>query len=112
MKQNPTIPYVQENIRSIRKELGYNIKDFSSLLGVSNVTIWNYERGQSKAKREQCEILIDLIKSKRSSHYGGNNKVLNLATSNVPLASTTSKEVKFSDGLYTIYTTTIYVKHL
>lgn len=31
--------------------------------------------------------------------------------SNVPLASTTSKQVKFADGLYTIYTTIIYVKH-
>lgn len=112
MKKNLTIPYVQENMKSIRKELGYNIKEFSFLLGVSSVTIWNYERKQSKAKRKQCEILIDLIKSKRSSHYGANDMALNLGPSNVPLASTTSKEVKFSDGLYTIYTTTIYVKHL
>lgn len=111
MNKNPTIPYVQRNVRNIRKALGYNINDFSFLLGVSTVTIWNYERGKSKMKREQCEIIISLIKSKYSSNYAERDKVCNPEPSNVPLASTTSKEVKFSDGLYTIYTTTIYVKH-
>lgn len=91
----------------LRKELGYGRVEMAKLLNMSRPTYNATEDGKRPMKQDEIELVEKIIDKLEDGE-----RVWKPEPSNVPLASTTSKEVQFSDGLYTIYTTTIYVKHL
>lgn len=94
-------------LRALRKKLGYNRGEMAKLLNMSRPTYYNTEDGKREMKPNEIELMEELVRNLKEG-----KRIWKPEPTNVPLASTTSKEVQFSDGLYTIYTTTIYVKHL
>lgn len=94
------------NLLELRKKLGYNKLEMAKLMNMSRPTYYNKEDGKSKMKQDELELMQQI-----AQRLNNGERVWKPEPSNEPLASTTSKQVKFSDGWYTIYTTTIYVKH-
>ena len=94
------------NLLELRKKLGYNKLEMAKLMNMSRPTYYNKEDGKSKMKQDELELMQQIAQRLKNGE-----RIWNPEKSNVPLASTTSKQVKFADGLYTIYTTTIYVKN-
>jgi len=94
------------NLIELRKKLGYNKLEMAKLMNMSRPTYYNKEEGKSKMKQDELELMQQIAQRLKNGE-----RIWHPEPSNVPLASTTSKQVKFSDGLYTIYTTTIYVKN-
>ncbi len=51
----------QENLRRIREQRNYSLRDLANLLGVSRKAVYEYERGESKVSLEVAKRLYDLF---------------------------------------------------
>lgn len=48
------------SVRSQRKRLGLSAADYAKLVGVTQLTVYNWEHGKSRPRREQFERLVAL----------------------------------------------------
>lgn len=94
------------NLLELRKTMGVNAREMAKLLIIPYRRYKGIEDGKCEPMERERELIEAIIKKIEKGE-----RVWEPEPSNEPLASTTSKQVKFADGWYTIYTTTIYVKH-
>lgn len=94
------------NLLELRKKLGFNKAEMAKFMKMSRPTYYYTESGKRKMKRDELELMRQIAQRLKNGE-----RIWKPEPSNEPLASTTSKQVKLADGLYTIYTTIIYVKH-
>jgi len=69
LKQAPVLPdsdtkarmrFTAKGLRSQRKRLGLSASDYAKLVGVTRLSIYNWERGATRPRKEQIVILASL----------------------------------------------------
>jgi DNA-binding transcriptional regulator YiaG len=54
------VRYSARSVRAQRKRLGISAADYARLLGVSQLTVYNWEHGKSRPRKEQLASLVAL----------------------------------------------------
>lgn len=54
------IRFRADGLRTHRKKLGISAKDYGSLIGVSGLTVYNWEAGKSRPRRKQLTALVGI----------------------------------------------------